>query len=73
MSAIASAPSSKRAYRLREMSAEGDGSLTFLYGEINAGRLRARKLGRHTVVLREDREAWLQGLPSYQPQQENAA
>jgi hypothetical protein len=73
MSVTAPRQISKRAYRLKEMKAEGDGSLSFLYGEINAGRLRARKLGRHTIVLAEDREAWLQGLPSYQPQHENAA
>lgn len=37
---------------------------TFLYGEIKAGRLRARKAGRRTVVLRSDLEAWLQALSS---------
>jgi hypothetical protein len=37
---------------------------TLVYGEIRAGRLPARKCGRRTIVLRQDFEAFLQGLPS---------
>jgi excisionase family DNA binding protein len=37
---------------------------TTVYEEINAGRLRARKIGRRTLILREDREAWLNSLPT---------
>lgn len=40
---------------------------TILYEEINAGRLRARKIGRRTIILREDREAWLSALPTFEP------
>jgi excisionase family DNA binding protein len=33
------------------------------YGEIRAGRLRARKLGRRTVLLAPDVDAWAASLP----------
>jgi len=33
-----------------------------LYGEIGAGRLRARKLGRKTIVLDPDLKSWLASL-----------
>ncbi|CDX30875.1 Phage excisionase (fragment) [Mesorhizobium sp. ORS 3359] len=36
---------------------------THAFGEIKAGRLRARKSGRRTIVLRSDAEAWAQALP----------
>jgi excisionase family DNA binding protein len=38
--------------------------LTTLYAEIKAGRLRARKLGKKTLVLRSDLRAYLEALPS---------
>jgi excisionase family DNA binding protein len=34
-----------------------------LYEEINAGRLRARKVGRRTIILDDDLRAWLASLP----------
>jgi excisionase family DNA binding protein len=40
---------------------------TTVYEEINAGRLLARKIGRRTLILREDREAWLKSLPAIEP------
>lgn len=39
-------------------------SRSLLYVEIAAGRLRARKLGRRTVILREDLQAFLKALPT---------
>ena len=36
---------------------------TKAYQEIDAGRLKIRKLGRKTLILRKDAEAWLEGLP----------
>lgn len=39
-------------------------SRSLLYVEIAAGRLTARKLGRRTVILREDLEAFLKALPA---------
>lgn len=35
---------------------------TTLYGEIAAGRLKARKIGRRTVILASDLNAWLASL-----------
>ena len=34
-----------------------------LFEEINAGRLKARKAGRRTLILRDDLAAWLASLP----------
>lgn len=35
---------------------------SFLYAEIDAGRLRATKAGRRTVFLADDVAAWLENL-----------
>ncbi len=40
---------------------------SFVYGEIRAGRLIARKLGRLTRILRADFEAWLAAAPPISP------
>jgi excisionase family DNA binding protein len=37
---------------------------TKLYEEISAGRIRPRKIGIKTVILRSDAEAWLHSLPT---------
>lgn len=34
-----------------------------IYEEIRDGRLQVRKVGRRTIVLREDAERWLSSLP----------
>jgi excisionase family DNA binding protein len=36
---------------------------TKVYAEIKAGRLKARKVGKRTLVLKTDAEAWLSSLP----------
>ena len=35
-----------------------------VYDEISAGRLRAVKIGRRTVILASDAAAWLAALPA---------
>jgi len=35
-----------------------------IFDEIKAGRLKARKAGRRTLILRDDLLAWLNTLPS---------
>lgn len=38
-----------------------------VYAAINSGKLRARKLGRKTLILKSDLEEFLQSLEPYQP------
>jgi hypothetical protein len=44
-----------------------DSGKTKIYEEINEGRLRARKLGKKTIVLGEDLRAYLEALPAARP------
>ncbi len=37
---------------------------TLIFQEIRNGNLIARKIGRRTVILREDLERWLKSRPS---------
>jgi hypothetical protein len=37
---------------------------TTLYGEVKAGRIKLRKIGSKSVVLRSEGEAWLHSLPT---------
>lgn len=36
---------------------------SFTYDEINAGRLKVRKAGKKTLVLKADADNWLNALP----------
>ena len=36
---------------------------TKAYEEIRSGRLRARKMGKRTIITEDDAEDWLQRLP----------
>ena len=38
---------------------------TKTYEEINAGRLKARKAGRRTIIGEDDAEEWLSRLPAF--------
>ena len=38
-----------------------------LYIALQTGSLRARKLGKKTLILPEDLQRWLEDLPSYEP------
>jgi hypothetical protein len=38
---------------------------TKAYEEINAGRLRARKIGTRTIIAVDDAEEWLRNLPVF--------
>lgn len=51
------------AYSIEETARIASLGRTALYAEINAGRLRARKAGRRTIVLADDLRAWLASLP----------
>lgn len=39
---------------------------SLLYEHIKSGRLKARKLGRRTLILAEDLHNWLATLPTFQ-------
>jgi excisionase family DNA binding protein len=39
---------------------------TTLYDAINEGQLKAKKLGRRTIILAADLERWLDNLPDFQ-------
>jgi hypothetical protein len=47
------------AWELDELTKAGHGSRTYLYQEIGAGRLRALKRGRRTIVLEAERKGSL--------------
>lgn len=51
------------AYRVSEAARRAQCSPGKIFLEIKEGRLRARKIGNRTVILREDFLAWLRGLP----------
>ena len=38
---------------------------TFLYGEISAGRIRARHAGRRTLIASSDAAVWFANLPEH--------
>ncbi len=37
---------------------------TTFYREVGAGRIKLRKVGAKTLILRSEAEAWLNGLPA---------
>lgn len=62
-----SPPADKRAFTVEEFMASYGLGRTTTYEEINAGRLKALKLGRKTLIPRDSADAWLAGLPSISP------
>ena len=63
----------KLAYRIADLEALGLGARSFLYKQIAAGRLRATKLGRHTIFLRQDVEDFVALLPVIEPRKQAEA
>lgn len=53
----------KGAYSVTEFMAWASIGRTKFYQEVNAGRLKIRKIGSKTVVTAFDAEAWLNSLP----------
>ncbi|MEP6343795.1 MAG: helix-turn-helix domain-containing protein [Maricaulaceae bacterium] len=54
------------AFTVEEFLAWARISRTKLYEEIKENRIKPRKLGRKTLILRTDAEAWLNNLPEIQ-------
>ena len=63
----------KLAYRFADLEALGLGGRAYLYKQIAAGKLRATKLGRHTVFLRQDVEDFIAMLPVIEPRKQAMA
>jgi excisionase family DNA binding protein len=61
---VAETTSSRLVYTIDELPNVTGLGRTRLYELINSGELPARKAGRRTLVLREDVEAFLRGLPT---------
>ena len=65
---LSSAPSTEaaslhRAHSIRRVTELTDAGRSTIYAEIGAGRLKARKIGRKTVILDSDLQEWLNSLP----------
>lgn len=54
----------KMAYTVNEFCAAFGVSRSLTYTELSAGRLTARKIGRRTLILKTDADAWLSSLPT---------
>ncbi|MGA8693936.1 MAG: helix-turn-helix domain-containing protein [Xanthobacteraceae bacterium] len=53
----------KRAFSIAEFCRRYGVGRTKVYEELRQGRLRARKIGRRTIVTKDDADDWLQQLP----------
>ena len=58
---------SKLAFSVDELAQSSGLGRTFIYEEINSGRLVVSKAGRRTLVLVENAKAWLNALPQLSP------
>ncbi len=59
----------KLAFSIRETCEASGHCENKIYGAIGAGVLQARKLGRKTLILRADLEAYLSQLPKKHPKE----
>lgn len=59
--------SDKFAFTIPEFTHISGFGRTFTYGEIKAGRLKVRKAGRRTIILRDDALSYLNSLPELAP------
>ncbi|MBB58108.1 MAG: hypothetical protein CMM42_12855 [Rhodospirillaceae bacterium] len=50
-----------------ERAKEGPIGRTALYIALNAGELKAKKLGRRTIILDSEWQRFLASLPDYEP------
>jgi hypothetical protein len=62
-----SPPHGKLAYTIADLKKMGLGCKAYIYTQIGAGRLRATKRGRYTIVLAPDLDAWVASLPAIKP------
>lgn len=57
-------PSPISAYTIKDFCAAYGIGRSLAYDEIKAGRLKARKVGNRTLILRVDAEEWANSLPT---------
>lgn len=53
-------------FSIEEVRAATGIGRTKLYQAINSGALKARKLGKRTIILKDDLDTWLVGLNAYE-------
>ena len=51
------------AYSVKQFCGRYAVGVTFVYAQIKAGKLRARKASGRTLILKSDARAWAEGLP----------
>jgi len=61
------------ALTVQEAATESRSGTSKIYEELRDGKLKARKFGRRTIILREDFEAWLRSLAEYKSSSPKAA
>jgi hypothetical protein len=64
---------SQRAMSIRTFCENYGVGRTVTYSEIRSGRLKARKLGRRTIITTDDAEEWLNCLPTTKDARDEAA
>jgi predicted DNA-binding protein YlxM (UPF0122 family) len=64
-------PFARLAFSINELAESSGLGRTFIYDEINAGRLIVTKAGRRSLVLAEHAKAWLDSLPKLAPKSEH--
>jgi len=52
-----------RAFSIEEFCRIYSIGRTTAYAEMSAGRLKRRKVGKRSLITRDDAEAWLRALP----------
>jgi excisionase family DNA binding protein len=54
----------KRALSVEEAAKAAGVGRTLLFEEIRKGHITARKVGRRTIIMTDDLDAWLKALPT---------
>jgi hypothetical protein len=57
----------QRAMSIDDFCARYGPGRTKAYEELKSGRLRARKIGKRTIITEDDAEDWLWALPALEP------
>ena len=56
----------KKAYSVNEFVSTSGLGKTYVYGLIKNGKLRAKKVGKRTIILDEDADNYLHNLPDFE-------